>query len=118
MSSEGFLKALVNRSEIEITTVGRRSGKDHTHPVGFVQDRNKIYLLPVAGSKSQWFKNIQARARMSLIAGKNVIEVDAKPHTDEKFVADVRKRFEDKYGKGEIKKYFKKFDAAVELTIT
>lgn len=117
MSSDGFLKTLVKRSEIEITTVGRKSGKSHTYPVWFVQDQNKIYLLPVAGSKSQWFKNIQARARISLISGKNKIEVEAKPHIDEKFVADVRKRFEEKYGKAEIEKYYSEFDASVELTI-
>jgi hypothetical protein len=84
---------------------------------GFIYG-NRIFLLPVAGSKSQWFKNVQAKARMSLNSGMNKIEVEAKPHTDEKFVAEVRKRFEEKYGKSEIEKYYREFDAAVELTIT
>jgi len=117
MNSEGFLEAIEKESEIEITAVGRKSGRPHTNPIWFVQEQNKIYLLPVSGSKSQWFKNLQARPRIILTSGKNKIEVEARPHTDKNFVETVKKKFEEKYGKGEVKKYYSEFDAAVDVTI-
>jgi len=117
MNSKGFLEAIEKESEIEITAVGRKSGRPHTNLIWFVREQDKIYLLPVSGSKSQWFKNLQAKPRIILTSGKNKIEVEARPHTDKRFAETVKKKFEDKYGTGEVKRYYSEFDAAVEVTI-
>jgi len=117
MDSEGFLKGLGKESEIKITVVGRKSGKPHTNPVWFVQEQNRVYLLPVHGSKTQWFKNLQTKPRIVLISGKNKVEAEGRPDTEKKFVAAVRNKFEEKYGKDEIEKWYREFDAAVDLTI-
>ena len=117
MSSEDFKKSLERKSEVNITTIGRKSSKPRTNTVWFVQEQNKVYLLPVSGSKSQWFKNIQAKPRIVFASEKNEIQVEAKPSTDKKFVEGVKKKFEAKYDREEIEKYYTGFDAAVEVTI-
>jgi hypothetical protein len=44
--------ALQTASEIELTVTGRRSGRDISNPVWFVQEGDKLYLIPVGGSES------------------------------------------------------------------
>ena len=44
--------------EINITVTGRKSGRAISNPVWFVLDEDKLYLLPVQGSGTQWYKNV------------------------------------------------------------
>src|SRR5215469_7533996 len=44
--------------EINITVIGRKSGRAITNPVWFVLEGEKLYLLPVSGSDTQWYKNV------------------------------------------------------------
>jgi hypothetical protein len=37
--------------------IGRKSGKTISIPVWFVLEGEKLYLLPVQGSDTQWYKN-------------------------------------------------------------
>ncbi len=43
--------------EINITVTGRKSGRSITLPIWFVWNEGKLYLLPVKGSDTQWYKN-------------------------------------------------------------
>ena len=53
------LKDRLSRSrEIHITVTGRKSGRTISIPVWFVLDDDKLYLLPVQGSDTQWYKNV------------------------------------------------------------
>jgi hypothetical protein len=49
----------------------------------------------------------------------NGIEIPArgKPIADSIRVDDIVKKFRSKYGEGEVKKYYTKFDAAVEIPV-
>lgn len=49
MTDPAFEKALVSIKVIEITTTGRISGRAISHPVWFVRQGEKLYLLPVGG---------------------------------------------------------------------
>ena len=49
---------LSRSSEINITVTGRKSGRAISNPIWFVLDENKLYLLPVKGSDTQWYKNV------------------------------------------------------------
>jgi hypothetical protein len=53
-----FENALDSTSEIELTTTGRVSGRETSRPVWFIRRDEKLYLLPVTGSRSQWYKNL------------------------------------------------------------
>jgi hypothetical protein len=44
--------------EIKITVTGRKSGRTISLPLWFVWDDEKLYLLPVKGSDTQWYKNV------------------------------------------------------------
>jgi hypothetical protein len=44
--------------QIQISVIGRKSGKTISIPVWFVLEGDKLYLLPVQGSETQWYKNV------------------------------------------------------------
>src|SRR3989442_13983781 len=44
--------------EINISVTGRKSGRAISIPVWFVLEDAKLYLLPVQGSDTQWYKNV------------------------------------------------------------
>jgi hypothetical protein len=50
MAREEFKKALERSREIELTVIGRTSGREISNPVWFVRDGEKLYLVPVKGS--------------------------------------------------------------------
>jgi deazaflavin-dependent oxidoreductase (nitroreductase family) len=49
---------LARYREINISVVGRKSGKTISNPVWFVAEGDTLYLLPVHGSETQWYKNV------------------------------------------------------------
>jgi hypothetical protein len=44
--------------EIKLSVTGRNSGRTISIPVWFVLEGDKLYLLPVQGSGTQWHKNV------------------------------------------------------------
>ena len=108
---------LATSSEIEISVVGRQTGRRIKVPVWFVLEGDTLYLLPVKGSDTQWYKNLLQHRRIWISAADVVGEFDATPVTDPKIVASVVKKFRDKYGASEVKKYYSKFDVAVVVKI-
>jgi hypothetical protein len=42
--------------QIKLSVIGRKSGKTISNPVWFVLEGDKLYLLPVRGSDTQWYK--------------------------------------------------------------
>ena len=103
---------LSKSNEITITVTGRKSGRSISNPVWFVLD-DKLYLLPVQGSDTQWYKNVLKNPRMHIKAGGAEGEFKAVPITDNKQVSSVVERFRKKYGVSDVKKYYSKFDVAV-----
>ena len=56
------LKDRLSRSrQVNITVTGRKSGRAISSPVWFVLEDDKLYLLPVQGSDTQWYKNVLKR---------------------------------------------------------
>ena len=74
---------------------------------------DKLYLLPVQGSDTQWYKNVLENPTISIDARGAEAELKAVPITDKKQVSAIVERFREKYGAGDVKKYYSKFDAAV-----
>ena len=46
MTDPDFEEGLMSTNTIEITTTGRTSGREISHPVWFVRQGTKLYLLP------------------------------------------------------------------------
>ena len=99
--------------EIEITVTGRKSGRAISIPVWFVLDGDKVYLLPVQGSDTQWYKNVLAKPRIGIDARGAEAELQAVAITDAAQVSSVVEKFRDKYGAKDVKKYYSKFDVAI-----
>jgi len=115
MAFKQFEEALKNTDEIEITVTGRKSGRGISRPVWFVYEDEELYLLPVKGSDSDWYKNILKTPTMRLNAGGNDWSAEVKAVTDKVKVRDIVERFRAKYGPDQVKKYYSKFDVAVEV---
>jgi deazaflavin-dependent oxidoreductase (nitroreductase family) len=103
--------------EIKITVTGRKSGREISNPVWFVFEDDKLYLLPVQGSDTQWYKNVLANPKFRVDARGAEAEFKAIPITDAKQVASVVEKFREKYGAGDVKKYYSTFDVAVVVPI-
>jgi deazaflavin-dependent oxidoreductase (nitroreductase family) len=108
---------LSHSSEIKITVTGRKSGRKITNPVWFVLEGNRLWLLPVKGTDSDWYKNVLKNPSMQIDAGREEIEVRPQPTTDADIVKSVVEKFRGKYGTDDVKKYYSKFDAAVGVDI-
>ena len=108
------LKDHLSRSrEITITVTGRKSGRSIANPVWFVSDGDQLYLLPVQGSDTQWYKNVVKNPSIKIKAGGAEAEFKAIPITDGKQVSSVTEKFRAKYGASDVKKYYARFDVAV-----
>ena len=117
MASVDFKEALTSTDEIEITVTGRQSGRPISLPVWFMQEGDTLYLLPVKGSDSQWYKNILRQPRMTISAEGRTITVNAKPITDPNKVREVVEKFRAKYGAADVQRYYSKFDVAIEAKL-
>jgi len=108
------LRDRLSRSrEITITVTGRESGRAISIPVWFVLDDEKLYLLPVQGSDTQWYKNVLKNPSIRINAGGAEDEFKAVPITDAAQVSSVVEKVRDKYGSKDVKKYYSKFDVSV-----
>jgi deazaflavin-dependent oxidoreductase (nitroreductase family) len=115
-SSGSLADHLSGLNEINLTVTGRKSGRSISLPVWFVfQDR--LYLLPVKGSDTQWYKNVLSDPRIRIDVRGAKAELKATPLTNSKDVSAVVEKFRGKYGAADVKKYYSKFDAAVTAEI-
>ncbi len=103
--------------EINLSVTGRKSGRTISQPVWFVLDDDKVYLLPVRGSDTQWYKNVLKDPSIRIDARGADAEFRAVPITDQTRVSSVAEKFRTKYGAGDVKKYYSKFDVAVVAQI-
>jgi deazaflavin-dependent oxidoreductase (nitroreductase family) len=115
--NNSFIDELSRSSEITITVTGRKSGRAISIPIWFASDDEKLYLLPVQGSNTQWYKNVLHKASIRVHAQGSEAEIKAVPVTDHAGVASVIEKFRAKYGAGDIKKYYSKLDVAVVAEI-
>ena len=114
LTRNDILKDRLSRyREINITVTGRKSGRAISIPVWFAVEDDKLYLLPVQGSDTQWYKNVLKNPRIRIDARGAEAEFQTVPTTDAKQVASVVEKFRAKYGTKDVKKYYSKFDVAV-----
>lgn len=111
--SDSLKDRLSRFRQINISVTGRKSGRKISIPVWFVWDEDKLYLLPVKGSDTQWYKNVLKKPVIRIDARGEEAEVKAASVTDATQVAAVVEMFREKYGASDVKKYYAKFDVAV-----
>jgi deazaflavin-dependent oxidoreductase (nitroreductase family) len=117
MAHTDFRTGLQNASEIEITVTGRSSGRTHSYPIWFALEGDKLYLIPVKGSDTEWYKNLRKTPTIRLATrGGKTLTASARLITDEAQLDTILEKFRDKYGRN-VKSYYPKYDVAVEVPL-
>ena len=117
MADDEFRNALEASREIELTVTGRTSGREISNPVWFVRDSEKLYLVPVRGSDSDWYKNVLKTPTIRLAAKGAQLNATATPTSDAARVEEVLGEFRAKYGARDVEAYYPKQDVAVEVPL-
>jgi deazaflavin-dependent oxidoreductase (nitroreductase family) len=117
MSATNVEKQIDSSNELQITVIGRETGKEYSTPVWFVREGKTIYLLPVKGSQSEWYKNVVKNKKLTISSGQIKFKSNPRVVTDPKKVAVIADKFRKKYGVSDVKKYYTNFDAGVELSL-
>jgi hypothetical protein len=117
MSKADLYQRLNRVYEITLSVKGRKSGRNIPRPVWFVHEANTLYLLPVQGSDTNWYKNMLVDPTLKISVNGAEIPARGKRITDNNSIDDIVKKFKSKYGEGDVKKYYTNFDVAIEVTL-
>ena len=117
MAANNLKDRLSRYRQIKLSIVGRKTGRKISHPVWFVFQGQKLLLLPVSGSDTQWYKNVLENPEIRIDARGARAKLKAKPTKQPKAVKSVVEKFREKYGAGDVKKYYSNFDVAVEAAL-
>src|SRR6266567_785736 len=104
--------------EMNICVTGRKSGRLISIPVWFVLEDQKLYLLPVQGSDTQWYRNVLKNPSIRIDARGAESEFRVKRIKESAAVKAVIEKFREKCGAKDVKKYYSKFDVAVMAKLT
>jgi deazaflavin-dependent oxidoreductase (nitroreductase family) len=116
MAQTDFRTGLQHDNLIQITVTGRSSGRSHSFPIWFTLDGNTLYLIPVRGSDTEWYKNVRKRPAIQLSARGKTLTANARLITDQIQLDQILEKFRDKYGRN-VKSYYPKYDVAVEVPL-
>lgn len=107
-----FEDRLSRGREITLSVTGRKTGRTISMPIWFVWDEGKLYLLPVKGSDTQWYKNVVNNPAIRINAGGTKADLTVVAVDDKTQVKSVVEKFRGKYGTSGVNLY-SKFDVAV-----
>ena len=116
MTDADFLRALNSESELTITFTGRKTGRKFSIPIWFVSEGGRVFLLPVKGTASAWYRGVLKNPEVELEAGGRRVKTRALP-VKGKGVEETLERFRKKYGAGDVKRYYPGQDAALEISV-
>jgi len=118
MPNEALTRAFDAADELEITVVGRRSGRQISLPVWFVRDDDRLLLIPVHGSATAWYKNVRHDPTIRVAASGARLTTRSRPIDDPDEVRDAVDRFRAKYGSDTFDEYYPQHDVAIEVPLT
>jgi len=91
------LEKVADQSTVELTTLGRKSGKPHTKPVWFVYDQGHFYLQSGKDGKTDWYQNLKKNSQVTLKIGTVTANGKAKFINDAKETERIHELFSKKY---------------------
>src|SRR5262245_47768402 len=97
MPEDRFVLACRRERRISIRVVGRSSGRAITLPVWCVLEGGTLWLLPVHGARTQWYRNLRANPEITIKAGTERRELRATLLRSNRAVHGVVRRFGEKY---------------------
>ena len=117
-SKNALKDRLARYHQIKLSVTGRKSGRTLSIPVWFVMEDENLYLLPVRGSDTQWYKNVLQNHEIRIDARGAEAKLHSMPIREAKDVESVVDKFREKYGAKDVKKYYSKLDVAVLVKLT
>jgi deazaflavin-dependent oxidoreductase (nitroreductase family) len=118
MAGGDFSDAIRDSSEVELTVTGRVSGNESTRPIWFVEDGDRLLLMPIHGTDTGWYRNIVKTPEIRLGADGAELEVTARPVEESGEVAETVEKFGEKYGADRVREYYPKRNAFVEVPLS
>ena len=91
------LDRIKSASTVELTTTGRKTGKEHRRPVWFVVEDGKILVQAGKDGKTDWYRNLQRRPTAVVRQDGYRFRVRAVMVTDPKRVEAIHELFTAKY---------------------
>ena len=113
---ESFLGKLKQTGELTITVTGRKTKRKFSTPVWFAMEGQRILLVPVKGSDSNWFKNLEKNPEIELSVDDAKISSKANLVSDPANVKKILEKFRAKY-KSQWSEYYSKQDVYVEVPV-
>lgn len=101
------LAQLRRTSTLEISTVGRKTGKTHTRPIWFVVDGEKLWVQAGQDGKTDWYLNLKKTPDVKLKIGDETFAARAEPVDDPAVVERVHRMFLDKYTSAWLLSFFR-----------
>jgi hypothetical protein len=117
MGSDELKNALRDADEVDLTVTGRKSGQESTRPIWFVLEGDRLILVPVTGTESDWYRNIEKTQAIRLKADGAEYRGNANPTVDPTVVDYASRVFGEKYGADRVKEYYPNLNAAVEVSL-
>jgi hypothetical protein len=117
MAKSDIRTVLDETDEIDLGTVGRVSGRQSSRPVWFVRQDDTLFLMPITGADSHWYRNVVATPTIHVAAGEAELDAEATPITDPRGVAAVADGFRAKYGSDQIAKLYREPEVAVQAQL-
>ncbi len=94
---QNTLARVASESTLEITTIGRKSGKPRTKPIWFVYDQGALYIQSGKDGKTHWYRNLQKNPQIWLKIGQLALTGKAQFVTDTAETERVHDLFRSKY---------------------
>jgi deazaflavin-dependent oxidoreductase (nitroreductase family) len=91
------LARVARESTIDLTTTGRKTGKQHTRPIWFVVSDGKILVQAGDDGKADWYQNLMKSPIATARQGDLTFRVRGRPVDDPARVAAIHRLFLDKY---------------------
>jgi len=96
--SHDVLRAVAREREVTLTTVGRKSGKEHRVTIWITTDGTRLFIRSGQGLRRQWPQNLIARGEGELQLGKLRVKVKPRMVTDPAEARAVSALYRKKYG--------------------
>jgi hypothetical protein len=113
MAKANIISELENTDEIVLGTMGRVSKRETSRPVWFVRSDETLFLLPIRGAASHWYRNVLATPTIRIQAGRAEHDTEATPITDPELVGRVVDGFRAKYGADQVATHYPRPEVAV-----
>jgi deazaflavin-dependent oxidoreductase (nitroreductase family) len=95
--TQAELEEVASQSTVEITTIGRKSGKPHSIPIWFVYDEGRFYIQSGQDGKTAWYQNLKKDPQIKLKLDTLAFAGKAKFIDDEKETERIHGLFRRKY---------------------